>query len=95
MRDRHGVAQLAQTHIRNLFPDEDWAGSVVAQPPPTMTRDQFVLCASVFTGSTIRDLRHLRDEPRASMPLFRRVPKATKPPLRELEAKTSSAHART
>jgi hypothetical protein len=60
-----------------------------------MTRDQFKVCASLFAGSTIRDLCHFRDEPRASMPLFRRVPKATKLPLRELEAKTSSAHART
>jgi hypothetical protein len=60
-----------------------------------MTRDLFVVCARVFEGQTIRELRHIRDVPRASLPLYRRWPKATKLPLHELEAATSSAHART
>jgi hypothetical protein len=60
-----------------------------------MTRDLFVVCARVFDGATIRELRHFRDVPRASMPLFRRWPKATKLPLHELEATTIAAHART
>jgi hypothetical protein len=60
-----------------------------------MTRDLFVVCARVAAGATIRELRHFRDVPRASMPLFRRWPKATKLPLRELEEATVADQART
>ena len=70
-----------------------------------MSRDQYVMWCRVFAGTTIRELRHIRDWPRASMRLARgSTPPATRRigegrtterlPLHEIE-EASAALART
>jgi hypothetical protein len=63
-----------------------------------VTRDQFKVWARLCGGTTIRELRHIREVPRASMPACRphRIVRVTsRLPLRELEETASAAHART
>ncbi|HEY5922918.1 MAG TPA: hypothetical protein VIV11_14665 [Kofleriaceae bacterium] len=65
-----------------------------------MSRDQYVMLCGAFVGTTIRELRHIRDWPRASMRLARgSVPPPTRRhtdrlPLHEIE-EASRALART
>ena len=68
-----------------------------------MSRDQYVMWCRVFAGTTIRELRHIRDWPRASMrlargstpPVTRRLERITERlPLHEIE-EASAALART
>lgn len=45
-----------------------------------MTRREFAHWCRVFTGETIRDLRHIREVPRVSMHAWRRHVSAGRPP---------------
>lgn len=65
----HGVAE----RVHNL-PAKPATSAAVAWPPGctasgTMTRDQFEEWSRVFEGATVRELRHLREEPRAYIQL--------------------------
>ncbi|HEY5947313.1 MAG TPA: hypothetical protein VIV40_17535 [Kofleriaceae bacterium] len=58
-----------------------------------MSRDQFILWCHLFEGTTIRELRHIRDVPRASTTL--RAQRITQSPVRERETYAGFAQART
>ncbi len=62
-----------------------------------ITREQFEAWARLCSGTTIRELRHVRKVPRASLSLYRpaRIPRAARLPLNELEGTASKAYART
>jgi len=47
-----------------------------------MTRDQWDEWSRMFAGSTVRELRHMRDVPRASVRLGVQAPVAHHRPLR-------------
>lgn len=69
MRDRYAVAEQARLRREIQGVASGLAGHRVAPPRATMTREQFETWARMFAGSTVRDLRHLRDVPRAFIQL--------------------------
>jgi hypothetical protein len=69
VRARHGVAELAQAHTHNHEWNRPRAGSPVALIAATMTRDQFEAWCRMFAGSTVGELRFMRDVPRAYIAL--------------------------
>ena len=69
VRGRHGVAELAQAHMQDHGQKGSCDGSAVAPIGATMTRDQYEMWSRMLAGSTIRELRHMRDVPRAYIAL--------------------------